>query len=49
MPEREASIQARGITSLAQCYTAGARYGPEVSRAASAALRALLVDGPFLP
>jgi nitroreductase len=49
MPELKARIEALGITSLAQFYTSKAKYDPDVFRADSAALRALLVAKHFLP
>ena len=49
MPELKAEIEALGITSLAQFYTSEAKYDPDVFRADSAALRALLEAKHFLP
>jgi hypothetical protein len=49
VPELKARIEALGITSLAQFYTSEAKYDPDVFRADSAALRALLVAKHFLP
>ncbi len=48
-PELKARMEARGITSLARFYTSEAKYDPEVFRADSAALRALLEAKHFLP
>ena len=49
MPALKAEIEARGITSLAQFYTSEAKYDPDVFRADSEKLRALLEAKHFLP
>jgi nitroreductase len=49
VPELKARMEALGIRSLAQFYTSEAKYDPEVFRADSAALRALLEAKHFLP
>ncbi len=49
MPHVKAAIDAHGITSLAQYYTSEIKYDPEVFRADSAQLRALLEAKHFLP
>jgi len=48
-PELKARIEEMGITSLAQFYTSKAKYDPDVFRADSAKLRALLEAKHFLP
>jgi nitroreductase len=49
IPELKASIEAMGITSLAQFYTSKAKYDPDVFREDSARLAALLAAKHFLP
>ena len=48
-PELKARIEEMGITSLAQFYTSKAKYDPDVFRADSVKLRALLEAKHFLP
>ena len=48
-PELKSRIEEMGITSLAQFYTSKAKYDPDVFRADSAKLRALLEAKHFLP
>lgn len=49
MPHVKSAIEAHGITSLAQYYTSEIKYDPEVFRADSAKLLALLKAKHFLP
>jgi hypothetical protein len=49
IPELKAMAEERGITSLAQFYTSEIKYDPDIFRADSDRLRALLESKEFLP